>query len=311
MTSPRRRGWLLLLVLALAAWMLNASRMGRRVQGCPDGCSATGSRRDGPLRVMSLNVLHGFRRFEHLSARVDLIADEIRRLDADIVCLQEVPWTWRLGDAAEVLARSTGLNHLYLRANGNRWAILFEEGVAILSRYPLREVAFAELSPRAEFFEHRVVLKATVATDWGDVRVFVTHLTDGAPEINLAQADSLVAFVAEAGEGTAVTAGDFNAREQSPQMQAISEQWVDTFRTANPDDPGFTCCIADLTLGPQEPLEKRIDYLFLVSEAARTNRVVRSQLVLDHPFPVADRWQWASDHVGLLTTLAIERRSDG
>jgi len=74
---------------------------------------------------MSLNVLHGHPRFEHLARRLDLIAAEIRRQDADIVCLQEVPWTRQLGGGAEYLAQRTGLNYLYLRANGNRWAILF------------------------------------------------------------------------------------------------------------------------------------------------------------------------------------------
>jgi len=76
---------------------------------------------------------------------LDLIAQEIRRQDADIVCLQEVPWAPHIGSAAQYLAARTGLNHVYFRANGNRWTILFEEGEAILSRYPLRDVTFEEL----------------------------------------------------------------------------------------------------------------------------------------------------------------------
>jgi endonuclease/exonuclease/phosphatase family metal-dependent hydrolase len=296
----------LLLALLLAAWVLNASRIGLRVPGCPEGCSEPETRREGPLRVMSLNVLHGYPHFENLAQRLDQIAEEIRRQDADIVCLQEVPWTLRVGGAAERLAASTGLNHVSLRANGNRWTILFEEGEAILSRYPLRDVAFRELLPRAGFFEHRVALRATAATAWGDVRVFVAHLTDGEAEINRAQAASLLAFVEASAPGLAVVAGDFNAREDSPQVQQLAGRWIDTYRVAHPDDEGFTCCIDDLAQGPDEPLEKRIDYLFLVPHAGQAARVVSSERVLDHPFRVADDWQWASDHVGLLAEIDVQ-----
>lgn len=136
----RRYGWPVLVAAALAAWALNASRVGNQVEGCPKGCAVADERRDGPLRVMSLNMLHGFPRFDRLRERLDLIAEETLHQDADIVCLQEVPWAPHIGGAAQDLAERTGLNHVYFRANGNRWTILFEEGEAILSRYPLRDV---------------------------------------------------------------------------------------------------------------------------------------------------------------------------
>lgn len=303
----RRYGWLIAVVTALViVWALNASRVGTRVEGCPQGYATVGNRREGPLRVMSMNVLHGFPRFEHLRQRLDLVAEEIQHQDADIVCLQEVPWTISLGSGAQYLGERTGLNYLYLRANGNRWTILFEEGEVILSRYPLKDAAFAELEPRAGFFEHRVVLNATAATPWGDVGVFVTHLTDGAPEVNGAQAESLMALVEAWGEGLGVVAGDFNATEDSPQIKAIAQEWVDTYRVANPEDEGFTCCNDDLSLGVAGPLEKRIDYVFLVPERAHGVRVVSSQRVLDQPSGKPGSWQWASDHVGLLTAIWVE-----
>ncbi|HSJ53071.1 MAG TPA: endonuclease/exonuclease/phosphatase family protein [Anaerolineae bacterium] len=301
-----RWGGLLLIGLLLTTWVLLASRPGSHVDGCPQGCSTAASRHEGPLRVMSLNVLHGFPEFEHLPRRLDLVAAEIRRQDADIVCLQEVPWTRRLGNGAEYLAGRTGLNFLYLRANGNRGTILFEEGEAILSRYPLRAPAFVELEPRAGFFEHRMVLHATAVTPWGDVRVFATHLTAGDAAINRGQAASLEAFVAATGSGPAIVAGDLNAREDSPQIQALARGWIDTYRFANPGDAGPTCCIDDLA-AESEPLEKRIDYLFLVPGLGEGPQVVSCQRVLDRAVRVADGWQWASDHVGLLAH--IEARS--
>jgi len=303
----RRYGWLVLFLgLLLIVWMLNASKAGTHAEGCPQRCSTAGERREGPLRVMSLNVLHGHPEFEHLSRRLNLIADEIRRRDADIVCLQEVPWTRQLGSGAEYLSQRAGLNYLYLRANGNRWTILFEEGVAILSRYPLKDPTFVELEPQAGFFEHRVVLHATATTPSGDVGVFVTHLTNGDPDANLNQAASLMGFVGALGSGLSIVAGDFNAKEDSPQIKILTHQWVDTHRVANPNDEGLTCCIDNLAGGPTEPLEERIDYVFLVPQARQGVKVHSAQRVLDQPFQVSGGWQWASDHVGLLTAIEIE-----
>jgi endonuclease/exonuclease/phosphatase family metal-dependent hydrolase len=258
---------------------------------------------DTTLRVMSLNVLHGFPRFEHLRQRLDRIAGEIRRQEVDIACLQEVPWTPHLGSAARYLARETGMNHIYLRANGNRWAILFEEGEAILSRYPLRQVAFRELGPRASLFEHRVVLRATAITPGGEVTVYVTHLTHGDPEVNRAQLASLVAYVTQAGDGPSIVAGDLNATEDV--LQVAAADWLDTFRVARPDDPGYTCCVDDLSAKTDCTLAKRIDYVFWVS-GAEAVRVADSRRALNQAAPLDGGWLWASDHVGVLTTLAVE-----
>lgn len=306
-SARRSKRWLWLLLVALlvliAVWVLNASRPGSRVEGCPEGCATAAPRSEGPLRFLSLNMLHGFPRFEYLGDRIDSIAAEIRRLDPDIVCLQEVPWHW--GNAAQDLAERTGLNHLYMRANGNRWAILFEEGEAILSRYPLRDAAAIGLEPRAGFFEHRVALQATAVTPWGDLGIVSTHLTHGDPKVNQVQADSLISFVHDNASGGApvVVAGDFNAREDSPQIGALrAEGWIDTYRAAHPDDPGATCCVDDLT-DPAQTLDARIDYIFLVPGDTPI-AVVDSRVIFDRPLQKGDGWLWASDHAGLLTTLS-------
>lgn len=293
-------------------WALNASRVGTRVEGCPEGCAwaprpSAASRQPGPLRVISLNVLHGFPRFQYLDERLDLIAAEIRRLDADVVCLQEVPWRW--GSGARKLAEQAGLYFLYVRANGNRWTLLFEEGEAILSRYPLRDAAVVELRPQAGFFQHRVALLATAATPWGDLRLVSTHLTHDNPAANRAQAQMLADLLGPAGSapGPTLVVGDFNALETSAQIRRLVSSsdglgWLDAYRQAHPADPGFTCCVDDLTGEPGQPLGRRIDYLFAIP-GDRPLRVVDSRLLLEHPARLANGWLWASDHLGLLTEL--------
>ena len=245
-------------------------------------------------------MLHGFPKFRHLTLRVDLIAEEIRRLDVDIILLQEVPWTSRTGNVAEALAKKLGYNYLYYRANGNRNLIFFEEGEAILSRFALEDAVFTTLPPRAGWFESRVSLGATAMTPGGEIRFFVAHLTDKDPHVGEGQADALQAFVEQSSSGMAVVAGDFNAREDSPQIRKLSTVWIDTYRFMHPGDEGHTCCIDNLEASSGESLEERIDYVFLVQGK---DKLVSAEHAFYEPFRVADGWQWASDHTGLMVEI--------
>ncbi|MFQ5343502.1 MAG: hypothetical protein ACE5F6_18330, partial [Anaerolineae bacterium] len=74
-------------------------------------------------------------------------------------------------------------------------------------------------------------------------------------------------------------------------------------RAVHPQEAGLTCCVDDLTRGPDEPLEKRIDYIFFAPATGHGGRVVDSRRVLDRPSRVGDGWLWASDHVGVLTAI--------
>jgi endonuclease/exonuclease/phosphatase family metal-dependent hydrolase len=304
----KRLIWLVppLLGSALLLFLFNVSRVGANVEGCLQGCAAAGEGQEDVLRVLSMNILHGFPHFDRLTRRLDLVADTIRREDVDIALLQEVPWNRRLGSGAAYLAQRTGLNYVYLRANGNRHTIFFEEGEAILSRYPLKDVSFTELQPRAGFFEHRAVLHATAVTPDGEVDLFATHLTTGEPKINQAQVASLQAFVEQTGSARALVGGDFNARDDSPQIEMLARDWVDTYRAADPGEPGWTCCIDDLSSGPDEPLEKRIDYLFFVPRGGSDAEVKSARLALNEPIQTAGGWLWASDHLGILAELATK-----
>jgi hypothetical protein len=69
--SPRACVCLFMAALAVAIWIYNVSRPGAQADGCPEGCAQNTDRSDGPLRVMSLNMLHGFPRFERLGERLD------------------------------------------------------------------------------------------------------------------------------------------------------------------------------------------------------------------------------------------------
>lgn len=288
-------------LLLLVVWLGNVSTVGEP-EGCPVGCTSAAERTPGALRVMNLNVLHGFPTFAHLSERLDLVADEIIRRDADIVLLEEVPWALGIGSGSERLAKLTGLNHLALRANGNRFAIGFEEGSVILSRYPLVDAARIELEPSAGPFEHRIALAATADSDWGPIRVVVAHLS-GADAVNGSQAADLVDWVAAQPQPVLI-GGDFNAVPGSATYRGLP--WTDLYRSVHPDDPGFTCCGNELTAPPPAALAARIDYLFAIGLEAET-----AEVVLAEPIAIGDGWLRASDHAGLFARLELRQPAAG
>ena len=287
--------------LLVPTWVLSSSKPGLRVEGCLDGSGLPVSDQKPYIRVISINMLHGFPSFDHLSQRLTIIANEIIRLNADIVLMQEVPWTFKTHNAAKMLSDTTGMNYAYLRANGNRWTIAFEEGEAILSRFPISEPGFIELEPHAGFFEHRVVLHATILTTWGNLKVFVTHLTNGDFEINRGQSERLMEYIDLAGPHSALLAGDFNAEPNTTQMKVIGSQLIDTFSFGNSTYEGNTCCIDGLN-SKDISLRKRIDYIFITPDLLSSNSLAVSR-VFDKPFPVEDGWLWASDHAGLILDI--------
>ena len=288
--------WWLIPILVLI-WVVNVSKPGLQVEGCLQGCATLPLKDTSAIRVVSFNMLHGFPKFEYLLQRLEIIAEEINRLEVDIVLLQEVPWTLKIGNAAKVLSEKTGMNYVYLRANGNRMAIAFEEGEAILSRYPLVDPSLIELQPQAGFFQHRVALHAVTKTRFGEVGLYVTHLTHSNQEVNLEQSENLKTFVDAQDTIFTIVAGDFNAQPESPQIREIVMDWVDPFDHLQVKTDGYTCCIDILDVKTAEP-NKRIDYIFLVTGTS-TLVVNAKNRVFTQPNNNGNSWLWASDHIGL------------
>jgi hypothetical protein len=88
-----------------------------------------------------------------------------------------------------------------------------------------------------------------------------------------------------------VVGGDFNARDDKPQIVDLSSSWTDAYRVLHPSDPGLTCCIDNLTTGLGEPLEERIDYIFVVAKGEKRGQIVSARHVFDQPFPIGSGWQ--------------------
>jgi endonuclease/exonuclease/phosphatase family metal-dependent hydrolase len=129
---------------------------------------------------------------------------------ADLLLLQEVKQdNSQRQCAAEQLAAAFGLHVAYSPAESG----VTDQGLAILSRYPLRDV---QVRPLQRFNLHfrsrsRMVLAATADSPWGPVRILNTHLdTRLNAKERLEQLEPVLRESA-AFEGPRIIGGDFNS----------------------------------------------------------------------------------------------------
>lgn len=157
------------------------------------------------------------------------LADTIRKLNPDVVALQEVDnKTQRANgtDQAKKLGELLEMNHVF----GN--ALYFsggQYGEAVLSRFPVKE-AQAHHLPYRFGNEPRTALAVRVAPDNGLPEfVFVgTHLCHESSETRVEQTKELNQLFTARSELPIIMAGDLNARPDSSAMQVLlKENWID------------------------------------------------------------------------------------
>ena len=176
------------------------------------------------LRILQLNAYHGYPDREGglagLSAgapaasdrleRADRLASAINRLRPDVVVLQEAWCTVTEGCLVDRLAEDLELHAVYARANGSlRW-LGFEEGAAILSRYPIAVPETWPLLPDRDRFERRIALTARIDFPALPFEVVGVHVANGDPELAAAQSQHLLGQLLDRAERPALIAGDFN-----------------------------------------------------------------------------------------------------
>jgi endonuclease/exonuclease/phosphatase family metal-dependent hydrolase len=275
----------------------------------------------GALRVVTFNLLHGgpssglWGDDHHLDARLDLVVRELGEVDPDIVGLQESSINGRRHVAAR-LAAQLGLHWAHASATRRIsgigvldrllvWAMNFEEGPAVLARWPISETEVFDLPRCVKFYDPRVVLRAAVETPHGRLQVFSTHLLH-----DPCQARRLGEIVrAHAGPLPALVMGDFNASASTQWIQDLVREGalIDAYRAANPDAAGPT--VWQRPDAPSPTVTRRVDFIFVQPGTALPARVRSSEVVLATPGRLANGVTlWPSDHYGVLAELALGER---
>ena len=226
----------------------------------------------GQLTVLTANLQNPYARgrvgSHALIDRLERFARAVEAEEAGILLCQEVG-RGRDFRVDEWLAARLGMTSFYQRANGDagRWGR--EEGLAILSRYPLSAPVTCLVGGG---LWRRPALGAMATTPLGEVAVYTAHLSLR-PWRNRRQAANLRAWVeATAGERPAIIGGDFNADETAPHMAALRRVWTDAYRATHPAGEGWT---HELSLFGRVLARRRLDYLFL-RQGQSNIRVVNS-----------------------------------
>lgn len=256
--------------------------------------------------------------------RLDLVAGELERLRPDVVALQEVRQVpGQLPNQAETLARRLGHHHVF--AASTAWGG-GEEGLAIVSRFPVLESAHRRL-PHATEAEGRIVLSAALDAPGGRLWVHTAHLSyrqhEGRQrEDQVLALDEAVTAHADGNPQPQVILGDFNTVPDADEIRWLGGLCSLAGRRVFYQDAWATAAAVDaaadaearlgITWARRNPYrarmawlrpDRRIDYIF-VTAARRDGRggVRAARVVFDRPdgdgvFP--------SDHFGVLADVQV------
>lgn len=240
------------------------------------------------ITILSANLCHTWPKRDFPLERLQKFVELVNEKQADILLLQEVMRTG--GDHVhDWLASQLHMNAAYARTNGDRHLINFEEGLAVLSRFPILQTEQRFLKSAFHPFVHRQALAAQIETPCGKILAISAHLSI-TPWQNRRQLDQIQTWI-EGQSHSTVLGGDFNASEHSHRIASLQQRWVDTLRKFNPTLPHPITHSLNLPFGKM--LQHRLDYIFLIQREPKW-AVLESGIDLAHRF---------SDHLAIWTKL--------
>lgn len=228
-----RRQWIVLLFLILSV----------------PGFSQASKGKQNPVRlkVLTFNIYHGATMKGDFD--LDLIASVIKKLDPDLVALQEVDFKTNRAkkmDLVTELGIRTGMAPLFGKAMPYDGG---EYGEGILSKFSFRSTQVHQL-PFTKGHEPRAALEVVVELKNGALISFIgTHLDHeaGSPDrvLQAKQLNELLRSI----HHPALLAGDLNALPDSEPIQILTQEW--TLSAGDNFLPTF----------PSSGPEKKIDYI--------------------------------------------------
>jgi endonuclease/exonuclease/phosphatase family metal-dependent hydrolase len=258
------------------------------------------------LRVLTWNIWWRFGPWER---RQPAIVATIKKLDADIITLQEV-WGDNAGNLAADLAAELGYYHTFASGMDLRG---FKFGNAILSRWPMELSESKMLHGQKETGEGRLALYAKINGPRGHIPIFTTHLNwrFEHSHIRQVQVADLARFVdsKRPWEYPPIVCGDFNAEPVSEEMRMLkglttcpTEGLVfhDAWNVAGDGGVGITWDNTNPYVKAELEPDRRIDYILVGWPGSRgAGHVVDCRVTGNEPVDGV----WPSDHHAVMAEL--------
>lgn len=228
------------------------------------------------LRVMTYNIHVGVGLDKTLN--LQRIADVITREKPDLVGLQEVDRGVKRTEGKDEIVELASMTQMHYAFAHNLDYQGGQYGVAILSRYPLRNVVHRKFENKRES-ERRGMLRVEIEMGNRTLTFVNTHLDYQYADGRLFEAQQMLGFLGDV-KGRLIVVGDFNDEPNGSTYQLMSSRFDDAWLGSR--DAGFTY--------PADKPVKRIDYIFMRRrDRIRVKKVwIVNTLASDHLPVVAD-----------------------
>lgn len=269
-------------------------------------CGGVTASRTVRVKVMTLNLRHDS---DDWKRRFPLIADDIVRLDPDIIGLQEIEIADDQADYLNDLISKRGhaKYDLHQRRKPGIRGWFTGEGVGIMSRWEITEKTHEDLP------EMRTSVRTRVKHPSGKfIDLANTHLhAGGGPEgdaIRAEQAKQVVGLVDREDDcwPTLIT-GDMNANESSEALERFrGAGFVDSFKKvhgAETSKIGNTSTVVLAEGAFEQAPKRRIDFILGRSAGGRSLTPVESVVCLKNHDA---KGFYPSDHFGVMTTYDVK-----
>jgi endonuclease/exonuclease/phosphatase family metal-dependent hydrolase len=247
-----------------------------------------------PISIMTYNIWFDS---QNWPARFNYMLSEIRQVNPDVICLQEVIQRANLPNQAASMADSLGYHYVFSSRDPVGSATRF--GNAILSRYPIVATNSVALAPLNDF---RTALHIQIQVAGNTIDVYNTHLHNTAvgKHIRIQQIEHLKDFIADTQAGGFLfLCGDFNANPDWEEMELVYEDFTDTYTLFHENHLAPEHGTLNYHLDHQQ---RRIDYIFFGKQGAERIRPLNAEIFLDQPSPTGI---WGSDHFAVRAAFSI------
>ncbi len=269
-------------------------------------CAGTTATRTVTVKVMTMNLRHDVDQWER---RFELIADEIVRLDPDVIGTQEIEINADQADKLNDLIAKRGhaKYSLYTKRKSGVTGFFSGEGIGIFSRWPITEKQHEDTG------ESRVSIFARVKhPSGGFIDIVDTHLDHhGGPEGDADRDDEARQTIDLTNRNDdcwpTILTGDMNTSENGPAMKRFfAAGFEDSFRAVHGDATSTIGNTSSVKLADgafeQNP-KNRIDFVLGKGAGGRTVTPVDSLVCAKNHDA---KGFYPSDHFGVITTFQVK-----